>query len=140
MAQLPDLQAICDQSPIHRELGLRIEPTSAGVIVRGKFTSNSASGPDGLVIHGGLIAVLLDATATFALIAGTGCDWTTVDLRVDYLLPLAVGRVEATGETVSAGRTIGRARAVLTGSDGRTAALAIATFRRGPQLTNPDDS
>jgi uncharacterized protein (TIGR00369 family) len=140
MGLLPDLQTICDLSPIHRKLGLRAEPTAGGVIVRGTFTSNSTNGPDGLVVHGGLIAVLLDAAATFALIADTGCDWTTVDLRVDYLLPLAVGRVEATGEPVSVGRTLGRARAVLTGSDGRTAALAIATFRRGPQLLSPHES
>jgi uncharacterized protein (TIGR00369 family) len=138
MGPAPDLQFICDQSPIHRELGLRAESTSTGVIVRGDFTSASANGPDGLVVHGGLIAVLLDAAATFALIADTGCDWTTVDLRVDYLLPLAVGRAEATGEPVSVGGTLSRARAVLVGSDGRTAALAIATFRRGPQLAGPD--
>jgi uncharacterized protein (TIGR00369 family) len=140
MGLAPDLQAICDQSPIHRELGLRAERAPGGVIVRAEFTANSANGPDGVVVHGGLIAVLLDAAATFALIADTGCDWTTVDIRVDYLLPLAVGWVEATGEPVSVGRTLGRARAVLSGGDGRPAALAIATFRRGPQLLSPHES
>jgi uncharacterized protein (TIGR00369 family) len=118
-------------------MGLRIEATPGGVLVRAEFSAEAANGSDGLMVHGGLIATLLDAAATFALIAGTGSDWTTVDLRVDFLRPVAAGRVKATGELLNAGRTLGRARASVMGSDGSPTALAIGTFRRGPELVNP---
>jgi uncharacterized protein (TIGR00369 family) len=118
-------------------MGLRIEASPGGVLVRAEFSAEAANGSDGLMVHGGVIAALLDAAATFALIAGTGWDWTTVDLRVDFLRPLAVGGVKATGEQLNAGRTLGRARASVTGSDGRPTALAIGTFRRGPELVSP---
>ena len=65
------------------------------------------------VVHGGIVATLLDAAATFALIALDGDDWSTVDLRIDYLRPVPAGPLRVSGEVVHAGRRFGRASAAL---------------------------
>jgi uncharacterized protein (TIGR00369 family) len=78
--------------------------------------------------HGGVAATLLDTSLAFALIAATDSDWTTVDLRVDYLRPLGLGTVTARGSVVHAGRRIGRTEGELCDASGTVCARAIGTF------------
>ena len=130
-----DLQAISDEIPLHRNLGLRISRSEGGIALE------AAVGPDFIVdpargsVHGGIVATLLDAAATFALMAETRQDWVTVDLRVDYLRPLSAGSVVTTGEVVRAGRSVGRARATVADAAGTVCAVAIGTFAPGAELT-----
>lgn len=123
-----DLQALSDQTPLHRKLGLHVSRTDDGLAFQAtvgtEFVADTARG----TVHGGIIATLLDTAATFALIAATEHDWVTVDLRVDYLRPVLVGTVVTTGEVLRAGRTVGRARATLTDESGTACAVAIGTF------------
>jgi uncharacterized protein (TIGR00369 family) len=127
MAEL-DLQALCDQAPLHRELGISIGRTERGATCRatlgGHFVVDAARG----TVHGGIIATLLDTAVTFALIAGSGHDWVTVDLRVDYLRPVLAGTVTVEGEVLRAGRRIGSARATLRDAEGYECAVGIGTF------------
>lgn len=99
-----------------------------GVRVEGVLGAESARGRGYDQVHGGMVAALLDTVATFALVATTGQPWTTVDFRVDYLRPVALGPVVLTGSVVRAGRTIGRAQAELLDGQGRSCATAIGAF------------
>lgn len=134
MQLLSDLQQVCDQSPIHRVLGLKVKESVGGAVLVADLQSNWANSSEGDAVHGGVIALVLDAATTLALIAATGDDWTTVDLRIDFLRPLAVGPLEARGKVLHAGRTLGRAKATVVDGDDRSCAVAIGTFHHGPPL------
>lgn len=122
------LQRVVDASPVHRALGLRARPAGDGVLFEASpGPEHSLDGGD--VLHGGTVATMLDTAATFALIDSTETDWSTVDLRVDYLRPVPVGSLEVRGRVVHAGRRLGRASAEIADPrSGRLLAAAIGTF------------
>ena len=75
-------------APLHRELEMRVQPAGGGRVVIEAVAGTAHLNAEGAgVVHGGIIATLLDAATTFALIALDGDDWSTVDLRIDYLRP-----------------------------------------------------
>jgi uncharacterized protein (TIGR00369 family) len=123
------LQTWLDGSPFHGVLGaLTIAPDDGGVRIEADLAPTGANDAGGTTAHGGVAASLLDASLSFALIAATDRDWTTVDLRVDYLRPLALGRAVATGRVVKAGARVGRAEGALVDGEGRECARAVGTF------------
>lgn len=124
------LQLLLDASPVHRGLGLRAVTTREGLLLEvSPRPEHSVDNREHL--HGGVVATILDTAATFALIDATGSDWSTVDLRVDYLRPATVARLRAAGQAVHAGRRLGRARAQLCEPEtGRCVAEAVGTFVR----------
>jgi uncharacterized protein (TIGR00369 family) len=136
--QLADLQRLLDGTPVHRALALRVvsfDP-DGGLILRADANAEHAGTDGGEFLHGGVIATVLDTAATFALIAATGDDWSTVDLRLDYLRPAPAGALEARAAVVQAGRRLGRATAELVpaGSE-RMLARAAGTFVRADGAT-----
>lgn len=129
-----DLQALCDGSPANRPFDMTVTETGSGVRFAARTGPDHLSSPDGDVVHGGIVATLLDTAATFALIAQTGTDWVTVDLRVDYLRPVRVGQTSITGTVLRAGRSLGRAQAALSDGENRVCATAVGTFAIGMPL------
>jgi len=127
-----DLQRLLDASPVHRALRLRVACADGTSVRLEAGTGPEHTGEDGSpYLHGGVIATLLDTTATFALIQATGADWGTVDLRVDFVRPAPAGPLLAEGSAVHFGRRLGRANAELTDpSTGRLLASAAGTFVR----------
>lgn len=129
---MPDertLQAYLDEAPLHAVLGnLRVVPVYGAVRIEGTLSPVVENGSGTGVTHGGVLATLLDTALTFALIADTDRDWSTVDLRVDYLRPVGLGRVGVEGRVVHAGRRTGRAEGRLTDGDGNTCAIAVGAF------------
>lgn len=128
------LQALVDETPLHRALGLQVASvTASGLVLRAQPSAEHAVAQGQL--HGGAVAMLLDTAATFALIGVTGDDWGTVDLRVDYLRPAPVAPLEAAGRVLHAGRRLGRAAAELIDPEtGRVVASAVGTFvRQAPE-------
>lgn len=130
--QASDLQRLLDSTSLHRALGLRV--TSAGdhgVVLQAKAGREYLSEDGGDYLHGGVVATVLDTAATFALIGATGTDWSTVDLRVDYLRPAPPGALEIRGSAEQIGRRLGRARAeLLAAGAGPVLASATGTFVR----------
>jgi uncharacterized protein (TIGR00369 family) len=123
------LQRWLDETPFHGQLGtLTISPTDDGVEIRADLAPTGANDATSGVAHGGVAATLLDSALTFALIAATGGDWTTVDLRIDYLRPVPIGAVVVAGRVVKAGRRVGRAEGSLLDGRGDVCARAIGTF------------
>jgi uncharacterized protein (TIGR00369 family) len=128
----PDLQRLLDGTPVHRALRIRVVSSeSGGLVLHAEASQEHVGADDGTFLHGGVVATVLDTAATFALIAATGDDWSTVDLRLDYLRPVPAGLLEARARVVQAGRRLGRSTAelVLPGSD-RVLASAAGTFVR----------
>ncbi|HXW45170.1 MAG TPA: PaaI family thioesterase [Streptosporangiaceae bacterium] len=127
-----DLQGMLDSAPVHRALGLRVaRADDHGLILHAQPGPEHAGADDSEFLHGGVVATVLDTTATFALIAATGTDWSTVDLRVDFLRPAPAGPLEARGRAVQAGRRLGRATAELYAAGShRLLASAAGTFVR----------
>lgn len=126
-----ELQHLLDQSPVHRALGLRAEPTAAAEVRLSCRPGPQHAGEDGAgFLHGGVIATLLDTAATFALIQASGIDWATVDLRVDYLRPAPIAALVVTGTAMHVGSHLGRATAVLSEADSGVLATAAGTFTR----------
>jgi uncharacterized protein (TIGR00369 family) len=97
-------------------------------VLQGSLSAAAENAAGSAVAHGGAAATLLDTALTFALIAETDRDWTTVDLRVDYLRPVPIAGVQVIGEVVHAGRRIGRAQGELLGHEGSVCARAVGTF------------
>jgi uncharacterized protein (TIGR00369 family) len=137
---LSGLQEVCDQSPIHRDLGLKVKEVGGDTVLEAHLGSNWANSSEANAIHGGVIGLLLDAAATLALIAATGDDWTTVDMRIDFLRPLGLGPIKARGVVLQAGRSVGRAQASVVDGDDRSCAVAIGTFHHGPALLRREGS
>ena len=129
--QTPEMQHLLDQSPVHRALRIRAEDTlSAEVWFRCQPGPEHAGEDGASYLHGGMIATLLDAAATFALIQATGTDWATVDLRVDYLRPAPCAELVIKGSAVHVGSRLGRATAELSDPGTGILATAAGTFTR----------
>lgn len=137
--QADELQRLLDSSPVHRSLHLQVTGIADdSVQLRAQPGPEHAGADGGSVLHGGVVATLLDTAATFALIAATGTDWNTVDIRVDFLRPAPAGLLVAGGSAVQVGKRLGRATAELlaAGSD-RAVACAAGTFVRAAPEAGP---
>jgi uncharacterized protein (TIGR00369 family) len=131
-----DLQRLLDASPVHRGLRMRVVRTGEAKVEIEAAPDTVHEGEEGSrYLHGGVVATLLDAAATFALIQATGVDWGTVDIRVDFVRPAPVGPLLAEATASHVGRRLGRASAELTDpSTGKLLASAVGTFvRTAPQ-------
>jgi uncharacterized protein (TIGR00369 family) len=101
------LLAAFEKVPFARLIGLEI-----GVLERGAATfhlpvRDELKQNKGLV-HGGVIAALIDTAAAFAVVSLLEPEQstTTIDLTIHYLRPLTAGRATAQARVVKAGRRI----------------------------------
>jgi len=127
-----ELQHLVDVSPVHRRLRLTvITADETGVTCRAEPGAEETGEDNGQFLHGGVVATLLDAAATFALISATGTDWSTVDLRTDFLRPAPAGVLLVSGTAVQAGKRLGRASATVSDPvSGRLLATGGGTFAK----------
>jgi len=127
-----ELQHLVDVSPVHRGLRLTvITADETGVTCRAEPGAEETGEDNGQFLHGGVVATLLDAAATFALISATGTDWSTVDLRTDFLRPAPAGVLLVSGTAVQAGKRLGRASATVSDpASGRLLATGGGTFAK----------
>lgn len=82
------------------------------------------------VLHGGIIATIADETAWYAVDhhSGRGKDYTTSELKINYLLPITGEKVTARAVLVRAGRRLCVSRVDITGEGPALAALGIVTY------------
>ncbi len=125
-----ELQQLLDTSPVHTALGLTVR-LAGDELVLDATPGREHSVDGGTFAHGGVIATILDAAATFALIDATGADWSTVDLRIDFVRPVPLALLQVAGRVAQVGRRFGRAGAELRepGAE-RLLASAVGTFVR----------
>jgi uncharacterized protein (TIGR00369 family) len=84
------------------------------------------------VVHGGVIASLVDTAAAFAIITSLekGQTTTTVDLTIHYLRPLLRGRITAEARVLRVGRRILTIRIDVLDETQALAATALTSFIR----------
>ena len=76
-------------------------------------------------VHGGVIASLIDTAifwCFFGELEGRGRGITTVDLKVNYLAPLADGKLSARGKRIRLGRTLGLGETEVFNGEGKLVA------------------
>jgi len=120
--------------PFAKLLGIKLDDIEAGeatlsLHIREEFKQNAG------VVHGGVIASLIDSATAFAILPLLNPDerTTTVDLTISYLRPLVAGVVIARAKVLRAGRRMIATSAELFDDDGKLAATALSTYIRLPK-------
>jgi len=82
------------------------------------------------VVHGGVIAALADTAAAIAAytVSPEGAELATIELKINYLLPIAEGKVEAEGKVLRTGRNFIVVECDVRNAQGELAAKALMTF------------
>jgi uncharacterized protein (TIGR00369 family) len=120
--------------PFAKLLGIKLDAIEPGdatlsLHIREDFKQNAG------VVHGGVIASLIDSATAFAILPLLNPDerTTTVDLTISYLRPLVSGVVVARAKVLRAGRRMIATSAELFDADGKLAATALSTYIRLPK-------
>jgi len=120
-----------DSVPFLKLLGAEVEtvaPGSATLLLplRAELMRNDN------IVHGGVMASLIDSAFAFAIIPilGEGERTVTVDLTIHYLRPLSNGTVRASARVVRAGRRVITVSADLFDENDKLAATALSTYLR----------
>jgi len=89
------------------------------------------------VMHGGVIAALADTAAAVAAytVVPRGAEVVTIELKINYLLPVRNGKVIAEGRVLRAGRNFIVVECDVTDREGGLAAKALMTFGAAPGHT-----
>jgi len=119
--------------PFAKLLGIKLDSVEPGdatlsLQIRDDFKQNAG------VVHGGVIASLIDSATAFAIIPLLNHDerTTTVDLTISYLRPLTAGSMVARGKVLRAGTRLIVVSAELFDDGRNLAATALSTYVRLP--------
>lgn len=117
--------------PLYELVGLKINDFSRGRISMSLTPANAHANPWGSVA-GGIIATALDTAAAWScdLLCAEGYLCTTIDLKVNFLRPLAVNgeEVEVIATALHAGTRIMVSEVKMSRKDGKLIAVALATL------------
>jgi uncharacterized protein (TIGR00369 family) len=82
------------------------------------------------VVHGGVIATLADTAGALAAytVSALEAELATIELKINYLLPIAEGKVEAEGRVLRAGRNFIVVECDVRNKQGQLAAKGLMTF------------
>src|SRR6218665_2260994 len=107
MISLEELAARIGASPFNSWLGLRpVVIDEQGVTLEAEPRAEMLGNPDTELVHGGVVAAMIDATCSYAWLAKAGGYVSTVDLRTDFHRPMPKGLVVIRADIVRAGRRI----------------------------------
>jgi len=119
--------------PFAKLLGIKLDSVEPGdatlsLQIRDDFKQNAG------VVHGGVIASLIDSATAFAIIPLLNHDerTTTVDLTISYLRPLTAGSMVARAKVLRAGTRLIVVSAELFDDGRNLAATALSTYVRLP--------
>jgi acyl-CoA thioesterase len=125
------VEAAREGVPFLKLLGIEIESVAPGtatltVAVREELMRNDR------IVHGGVMASLIDSAFAFAIIPmlSDGERTVTVDMTIHYLRPLSSGVAKATARIVRAGRRVITVSAELFDQNEKLAATAVSTYLR----------
>lgn len=128
-AQLRRIQKTVGTVPFARLLGIELDDISRGTATLGLTIRKELTQNHG-VVHGGVIASLIDTATAFAIISLLAPKErvTTVDLTISYLRPLTAGRITAVAKVLRAGRRLFVASAEVFDDEGKLATTALSTY------------
>jgi uncharacterized protein (TIGR00369 family) len=110
-------------------VGFEVESLSEGGAVLG-MTVRDEHRQIHSVVHGGVIAALADTAGAIAAytVAPERVELVTIELKINYLLPIAKGKVRAEGKVLRAGRNFVVVECEVRNETGDLAAKALMTF------------
>jgi len=117
------------KSPFLETIGARLERTQPdGVTLACRFRDDLRNVFGGL--HGGVAATLADAAAAFAIQRHFGGvrSMATVEMKINYFLPVREGVLRARARLLRAGNTLCVAAVELSDSQGRATGAALVTY------------
>ena len=124
--------------PFAKLLGIKLDSVEPGLAslsldIRDEFKQNAG------VVHGGVIAALIDSAMAFAIVPLLKSDetTTTVDLTISYLRPLRSGTAVATARVLRSGGRLIVLSADLIDNEGNLAATALSTYTKLPKRLGP---
>jgi uncharacterized protein (TIGR00369 family) len=124
-------QRALDSVPYAELLGIKIKEVSQGsatvfIKIQKQHLQNHG------VVHGGVIASLIDTAMAFAVISTLPAKEkvSTVDLTVSYLQPLTKGTIWATARVLRSGRRLIRVSAEVHDDARNLAATALSSYVR----------
>lgn len=127
------VQGMILRGPFHQWLGIQVLAVGEGSIeLRATWREEWVVNPERRYTHGGILAALVDLTADWALVSGTGRGVPTIDMRVDYHRPAMPGDLIGRGRVVRFGGQFSVAEASIFDLDGKLCASG-----RGAYLTAP---
>ena len=124
-----------EQIPFNKLIGLKVVSAEEGkAALRFEFRRDLVGNFKMGILHGGVIAAVLDVVGGAAVIAGFGPDepmhgMGTVDLRVDFLRPGQGKTFLATGQVMRLGRILSSTRMELHNDEGTLIATGAAIYR-----------
>ena len=117
--------------PFLKLLGIEVESVGLGtatlvVHVRDELMRNDD------IVHGGVMASLIDSAFAFAIIPilDEGERTVTVDMTIHYVRPVSSGAAKAVARVVRAGRRVITVSAELFDENEKLAATALSTYLR----------
>ena len=128
-AQQNRIRQAFDDVPFARLLGIELESVEPGIAVVSLQLNDQLKQNNG-VIHGGVIASLIDTALALAILSvlPESDRVTTVDLTISYLRPLVEGKASAKARVIRAGKRVITASADVVGDAGNVAATALSTY------------
>ncbi len=138
------LTALFDDVPFHRLLGMEITSfTNEGLVVKFNMAPELIGNQVKQILHGGVIAAVIDAVAGFSGAVGAyrhmeGLSegelekklkkFSTTDMHVEFLKPGKASYFEATGYTIKAGKKRISSRAEIRNDQGVLLATGIGNY------------
>jgi uncharacterized protein (TIGR00369 family) len=128
-AQLKRIEKAIDTVPFAQLLGIELDNISSGTATLGLTVRRELLQNHG-VVHGGVIASLIDTATAFAIISllAPSERVTTVDLTISYLRPLTEGRLTTVARVLRSGRRLFVVSAEVFDKDGKLATTALSTY------------
>ena len=126
---IQNLRAVAESMPFNKLIGLRVSRLHADGVTLECPMRDELRNIAGMM-HGGVAATLADAAVGIALARHFGgrrpC--TTTDLKINYLRPIAQGKIVARSHLVRIGKKLCVGRVDLTDAQRKPAAVAIVTY------------
>lgn len=122
--------------PVHvSTLGYRIRSAEPGSVVFDWEPPATLRNRAGFV-QGGFVVAAMDESSTYAAASSYArfVPQMTVDLRTDFLRPVAADAFTVTGEVVRKGRAFATVRAAVSDTEGRQLAILTATVIPNKQM------
>ena len=118
---IAELTALVKQSPYPSHMRMELSAIGLDTVEITMDLAPCHLQPFGIV-HGGVLATLIDTTTFWAAFLSLPQDagLVNVDLKLNYLKPVEKGRLTALGRCIQAGRTISYSEATVLGPDRAT--------------------
>lgn len=126
---LQDLRNVAENVSFNKLVGIRVRRKHSDGVTLECTMRDELRNVAG-VMHGGVAATLADVAVGIALAShfGERRPSTTTDLKINYLRPIAHGKIVARSRLIRVGKTLCVGRVDISDGQRKLAAVAIATY------------